>query len=367
MSHAPLAGVNVVALEQAISAPYASRQLGDLGATVIKIERPEGDFARDYDHYVAGTSSFFVWANRNKSSVVLDLKDEDDRASFEALLDDADVYLVNLAPEAAIRLGVSAAQVASRHEGIIACEISGYGPGGPRSNDKAYDLAIQAEAGAMSVTGDQEESKVGFSVADIAAGSFATTGLLAALYRKATTGHGAVLHVSMLDALAEWLQAPLLGAHYGPGQPQRTGRRHASIAPYGTFELSDGSSILIAIQNDREFASFAEVVLGDASLAHDDRFALAAARIANVDELEALIRTCFGSIAAQEIRQRLARASVAVANVNDLADVWEHEQLRARERFVEIEGPEGKVEVLKYPVDFDDWEPAYGPVPRLGN
>ena len=363
---APLAGIKVIALEQAVSAPYASRQLADLGAEVIKIERPEGDFARDYDHYVAGTSSFFVWANRSKSSVVLDLKNDTDRAQLEMMLENADVFIVNLAPAAAQRLGLSAAQVGERYPRIVACEITGYGAGGPRSDDKAYDLAIQAEAGAMSVTGDKDVSKVGFSAADIAAGSFAFSGILAALVRRGRTGEGAVLSVSMLDALAEWLSAPLLAAHYGPGQPKRTGRRHASIAPYGTFELSDGTTILIAIQNDREFHAFADLVLGDVLIAEDERFQSAAARIAHVDSLEALIAQAFTDIKAEEIRRRLALAKIAVANVNSLDEVWAHPQLRARHRFVDVEAPEGSVEVLKFPVEFQDFEPRYGRVPKLG-
>ena len=245
MSSAPLEGIKVIALEQAVSAPYASRQLADLGAEVIKIERPEGDFARYYDTYVSGTSSFFVWVNRSKSSLVLDLKDAADRERIETLLAEADVFIVNLAPAAAQRLGLSAGQVGERYPRIVACEITGYGAGGPRSDDKAYDLAIQAEAGAMSVTGDADASKVGFSAADIAAGSFAFSGILAALVRRGRTGEGAVVSVSMLDALAEWISAPLLAAHYGPGQPPRSGRRHAAIAPYGTFDLSDDTIIMI--------------------------------------------------------------------------------------------------------------------------
>jgi crotonobetainyl-CoA:carnitine CoA-transferase CaiB-like acyl-CoA transferase len=366
VSSAPLEGIKVIALEQAVSAPYASRQLADLGAEVIKIERPEGDFARYYDNYVSGTSSFFVWVNRSKSSLVLDLKDAADRERIETLLAEADVFIVNLAPAAAQRLGLSAGQVGERYPRIVACEITGYGAGGPRSDDKAYDLAIQAEAGAMSVTGDADASKVGFSAADIAAGSFAFSGILAALVRRGRTGEGAVVSVSMLDALAEWISAPLLAAHYGPGQPPRSGRRHAAIAPYGTFQLSDDTTIMIAIQNDREFAAFANGVLADPAMATDERFATAAARIANVEVLEATINHIFTGIDATETRRRLNEAKIAIADVNTLAQVWEHEQLRARNRFVCVEGLDGPVEVLKFPVEFQGFEPDYGPIPKLG-
>ena len=363
---APLDGIVVVSLEAAISAPFATRQLADLGATVIKVERPEGDFARHYDSVVKGESAFFVWANRGKQSVVLDVKDESDLATFRALVSGADVFLHNLSPQAAGRLGIDAATLAAEHPHLIAVEISGYGAGGPRTDDKAYDLAIQAEAGVFSVTGDEEMSKVGFSVADICSGMYAVSAILAALVRRDRTGEGAAIAVSMLVSLVEWVSAPLYNAVYGGGQSPRTGRRHHAIAPYGTFRLSDGSTILIAVQNDAEWRSLADHVMGDATLGTDPRFATNAARIANVDELEALIRSRLGSLSAADARAALASGRIAMASVNDLEGVWRHEQLRARGRFVEVMTPGGPVEMLRSPFDISGWEPPGAPVPALG-
>ena len=363
---APLDGVIVVSLEQAISAPFATRQLADLGATVIKIERPEGDFARAYDSNVQGESAFFIWANRGKQSVVLDIKNADDLATFWALVAGADVFMHNIAPASAARLGIDAQTLHAKYPSLIACEVSGYGPGGPRSDDKAYDLAIQAEAGAFSVTGDAEMSKVGFSVADIASGMYALSSVLAALVRRDRTGEGAAIGVSMLDSLTEWLSAPLYAAAHGGGQAPRTGRRHHAIAPYGTFGLADGRTVLLAIQNDREWAAFAELVLADVALATDSRFATNALRIANVDELETVITARFVSAPADEIRASLAAAGIATANVNDLAQVWQHEQLRARDRFADVELPNGRIEMLKSPFDISEWTPGPQSVPALG-
>ena len=359
---APLDGIVVVALEQAISAPFATRQLADLGATVIKVERPEGDFARHYDSVVNGESAFFVWANRGKQSVALDLKEADDLALFRSLIAGADVFLHNLSPQAAVRLGIDADTLHAAYPSLIAAEISGYGHGGPRADDKAYDLAIQAESGVFSVTGNEEMSKVGFSVADICAAMYAMSSILAALVRRERTGEGAAIQVSMLDSLAEWVSAPLYNAVYGGGQPPRTGRRHHAIAPYGTFGLSDGSTVLIAVQSDGEWRSMAEHLLGDASAGTDPRFVTNAARIANVDELEAAISACLASIDAQEARDRLARGRIATARVNDLRGVWEHEQLRSRDRFVEVSTPSGDIEMLAMPFDISD---GSTPVPRV--
>ena len=364
---APLEGIVVVSLEAAVSAPFATRQLADLGATVLKVERPEGDFARHYDSVVKGESAFFVWANRGKQSVVLDVKDQADLATFRALIAGADVFLHNLSPRAAGRLGIDAATLVAEHPHLIAVEISGYGAGGPRTDDKAYDLAIQAEAGVFSVTGSDEMSKVGFSVADICSGMYAVSAVLAALVRRDRTGEGAAISVAMLDSLVEWMSAPLYNAVYGGGQSPRTGRRHHAIAPYGTFPLADGSTILIAIQNDAEWRSMADHVMGDASLGTDPRFATNASRIANVDELEALIRARLGSLSAVDARAALASGRIAIASVNDLAGVWRHEQLRARDRFVEVMTPGGPVEMLRSPFDISGWEPPAAPVPGLGD
>ena len=363
---APLAGIVVVSLEQAISAPFATRQLADLGATVIKIERPGGDFARHYDADVKGESAFFVWANRGKQSVVLDIKNDGDADTFFALVAGADVFVQNISPDAAERMGIGAEQLHARFPGLIACEISGYGAGGPRSADKAYDLAVQAEAGAFSVTGDATMSKVGFSVADISAGMYAMSGVLAALVRRERTGEGAAISVSMLDSLVEWMSAPLYAAVHGKGQAPRTSRRHHAIAPYGTFALASGKVILIAIQNDREWQRMAEIVLANVALATDERFATSAARIANVEETEAVVSEGFRSISDEDALTRLAEAGIATARVNDLADVWQHEQLRARGRFVEVDTPGGPLELLAVPFGISEWSPGRGRIPALG-
>jgi itaconate CoA-transferase len=362
---APLAGVVVVSLEQAISAPFATRQLADLGATVVKVERPEGDFARHYDSVVNGESAFFVWANRGKQSVALDLKDAGDLATFRALIAGADVFLHNLSPRAAAKLGIDAATLHAQYPHLVAAEISGYGHDGPRTDDKAYDLAIQAEAGVFSVTGDAEMSKVGFSVADICAGMYALSGILAALVRRERTGEGAAVEVSMLDALAEWVSAPLYNAVYGEGQPRRTGRRHHAIAPYGTFTLADGSTVLVAVQSDAEWRSLAEQVIGEPGLGTDERFATAAARIANVDAVEEIVASALCAVDADEARRRLARGRIATARVNDLRGVWEHEQLRARGRFDEVSTPSGPVELLASPFAINDMPPSAARVPGL--
>lgn len=366
---APLAGIVVVSVEQAIAAPFASRQLADLGATVIKIERPEtGDFARHYDGNVSGQSAFFVWANRGKQSVVVDAKADQGRAHLEALLGGADVYLHNLSPDAAVRAGLDACAVRARHPHIIACQISGYGPGGPRSADKAYDLAIQAEAGVFDVTGDGDlRAKVGLSIADIAAGMYALTGIMAALVRRERTGAGATVDVSMLDALTEWMSAPLLNAQAMGSTPQRTAGRHAQIAPYGTFRLSDGSEVLLAIQNQDEWKRFCAAVLQDPKVAQNPMFVDNAARIANVDSLEQTISALFAGVSGPEALARLANADVATASVNTLADVMNHPQLRARDRFVSTRLPGGfDVDTLKLPIDIDGFTAESNPtVPGL--
>ena len=313
---APLEGVVVVALEQAVAAPFATRQLADLGATVLKVERPgDGDFARNYDSLVNGQSAFFVWCNRGKQSITLNLKDEADEAMLAALIAGADVFIQNLSHAAAHRAGIAAEQLVERHPSLVACDISGYGGGGPRTDDKAYDLAIQAEAGAMAVTGSADDmSKVGFSVADIASGMYALTSILAALHRRERTGEGAAIEVSMLESLAEWTTAPVLAAAYTDHVPTRAGHRHALIAPYGLFDLSDGRRVLIAVQSDPEWQSMAEHLLGDASLGTDPRFATNSDRIANVDELEAVI--------AERLAAMSGDAAVAGLQAGRIAYAW---------------------------------------------
>jgi crotonobetainyl-CoA:carnitine CoA-transferase CaiB-like acyl-CoA transferase len=361
-----LEGIVVVSIEQAISAPFASRQLADLGATVIKVERTDGDFARHYDHLVRGNSAFFVWANRGKESLALDLTKPEDSELLASLIAGADVVLHNVSPEAARRRGLDGPTLRAARPELIVCAISGYGEGGPRSEDKAYDLAIQAEAGAFSVTGDEEMSKVGFSVADIASGMYALTSILAALVRRDRTGEGADIHVSMLEALSEWLSAPMYAAVYGTGQAPRTGRRHHAIAPYGTFHLSSGSTILIAVQSDGEWCSLAESLLRAPELGTDPRFVTNPDRLSNVVEMEALISEVLKSIPDEEALARLAAGRIAVAHVNDLQGVWNHEQLRSRDRFVEVETEFGPVELLAAPFNISGSGSTPGFVPALG-
>jgi crotonobetainyl-CoA:carnitine CoA-transferase CaiB-like acyl-CoA transferase len=362
---APLDGIIVVSLEQAISAPFASRQLADLGATVIKVERPTGDFARHYDALVKGNSAFFVWANRGKQSVTVDMADPEQVGMLRGLIAGADVFLHNVAAASAERHHLDATSVRASHPGLIACEISGYGSGGPRSGDKAYDLAIQAEAGAFSVTGDEEMSKVGFSVADIAAGMYALSSILAALVRRERTGEGATIAVSMLESLAEWMSAPMYAAVYGTGQAPRTGRRHHAIAPYGTFRLSDGSTVLIAVQNDAEWQAMAGTVLGMPHLGKDSRFASNASRIANVDVLERIVSQVLAELPADVATTSLHEARVAVARVNDLQGLWEHEQLRARGRFHGVRTEHGRVEMLDPPFDIDGLGDPQDSIPAI--
>ena len=360
----PLAGVVVVSLEQAVAAPFATRQLADLGATVIKIERPGGDFARAYDRDVNGMSTHFAWTNRGKHSVVLDLKDAGDRGTFDELVAGADVFVHNIAPSAAQRLGLDPSSMRSKDAGLIACVISGYGAGGPISDSKAYDLAVQAEAGAFSLSGHSEPGRVGFAAADVAAGMYAFSGILAALYAREQTGEGATIEVAMLDSLVEWLSAQLYSAHYSGAPVPRTGRRHPGIAPYGTFATADGRSVLVAVQNDREWAMFATQVLDDADLADDPRFRTNPDRIAHVVEVEALVAARLSGLDRGRAVSLLQAAGIAVADVNELADVWDHPQLRARDRFLTVDSPVGPVELLAPPLGRRDG--AVMGIPAIG-
>lgn len=365
---APLDGVIVLAVEQAIAAPFCTRQLVDLGARVLKIERPgTGDFARDYDTTVDGSSAFFVWGNRGKDSLELDLKDPDDRATFDRLLAGADVFIQNLAPAGAERAGLLAHQVRERHPSIIACGISGYGHGGPRTDDKAYDLAIQAEAGAISLTGSEEApSKVGFSAADIASAMYALSSVLAALYRRAQTGDGATIEISMLECLAEWTAAPTYGAVGRGVRPSRVGHRHAMISPYGIYSLADSSEILLAVQNQTEWEALARNALGMPDLVADERFATNEARVSHIDEFEPLLRAGLASAGAEEMLGRLRSARIAFSRVNDPIALWEHEQLRARDRFVETDVPTGRAETYRAPFNIDGTPDATPVVPGIG-
>jgi crotonobetainyl-CoA:carnitine CoA-transferase CaiB-like acyl-CoA transferase len=363
----PLDGLVVVAVEQAIAAPLATRHLGDLGARVIKIERPDGgDFARGYDSTVNGLSSHFVWVNRGKESVALDLKDASGRDVAERLLARADVFVQNLAPSAAQRLRLDAEAVVARHPRLIACDISGYGPEGPYRDKKAYDLLVQCEAGVVSITGTPDApSKAGIPVADIAAGVYAYSGILAALYERERTGAGAALTVSLLDGLAEWMGYPFYFAHYGGSPPPRAGSSHAAIAPYGAFKTADGA-VQLGIQNEREWVRFCAEVLGDPSLAGDERFVGNTQRVRHRDELQAVVEAVFRELGSDEVVARLEAAAIANARLRGVDELYEHPQLRSRRRWREIDSPAGPLTALLPPVAVAGREARMGAVPALG-
>ena len=365
---APLEGILVVTLENAVSAPLTTRHLADLGARVLKVERPpHGDFARRYDSRLAGESTYFVWGNRGKDSVLLDLRDPAQRERFDELVAGADVFVQNLSPGAARRAGVLAEQLVARHPHLVACDISGYGTDGPRADDKAYDLIVQAEAGAVALTGDPDRmSKVGFSVADICAGMYALSAILAALHRRARTGEGAAISLSMLECLTEWT-APQTYASVADGAaPARSARRHSLIAPYGLFELADGTVIMLAVQSNAEWAALAGDVMGRLELATDPRFAENADRVANVDELESELSAALAAEAAPAVLERLRRARIAFGRVNGPLEVADHEQLRARGRFAEVDVPAGRTTVLRPPFNISDGGEPRARVPALG-
>ncbi len=364
----PLDGVTVVALEQAVAAPFATRQLADLGARVIKIERPGGgDFARGYDRTVRGQSSYFVWLNRGKESIELDLKTADGRAVLGALLARADVLVQNLAPGAAERLGLGAGELRKRHPRLITCSISGYGPDGPYRHKKAYDLLVQCEAGLLSVTGTPgEPAKAGISVADIATGMYAYSGVLTALYERERTGGGTSLDVAMLDALGEWMSQPFYYSVYG-GQPtRRTGARHASIAPYGPYTAADGSQVFIGLQNDREWAVLCERILSRPDLIADDRFATNPDRVAHDGELTPIIEAALHAIPAAELIALLDEAGIASARLRTPEEFATHPQLEARDRWREVDSPGGRIRALLPPVTVAGREAAMGAIPALG-
>lgn len=363
----PLEGVLVVSLEQAVSAPLTTRHLADLGAEVLKIERPGGDSARHYDTNLAGQSTFFVWANYGKQSLVIDLTSPSDRGLFDELVAGADVFVQNLSPGAAQRAGVLASQLCERYPSLIACDISGYGLDGPRSDDKAYDLAIQAEAAAIDLTGSADEmSKVGFSIADISVAMYALSSILAALLRRQRSGEGAVISLSMLECLAEWTAVPVYSAVATGSVPARSPRRHSLIAPYGIFDLCDGSRVLIAVQAEHEWLAFASQVLQRPDLVDEAAFTGNAARIANVVALEAVIDEVLAATPAGVILQRLRHARVAHSFVNDPIELWQHSQLRARQRFQTVDLPTGQAEIFKPPFNISDNQPRNSAVPALG-
>jgi itaconate CoA-transferase len=370
-SHAvsgPLHGITVIAVEQAVAVPFATRQLADLGARVIKIERPDGgDFARGYDATVKGLSSYFVWLNRSKESLTIDLKRPQARDIMARLLERADVFIENLAPGAAARLDLAAETLHARHPRLIACAVSGYGPHGPLAAKKAYDLLVQSEVGLVSITGTEAHpAKVGISVADIAAGMYAYSGVLAALYTRETTGRGTVLQVSLFDALAEWMSAPAYYTKYGGQAPGRSGAHHASIAPYGPYNTGDGRPVYVAIQNAREWTRFCAEVLQRPELERDARFCSNAERVRHRPDLDRVIASVFGECSSAEVLQRLNAADIANARVGSMDDFVHHEQLRERRRWHEIESPNGAIDVLLPPVAMGGFEPVMGRVPGLG-
>jgi itaconate CoA-transferase len=364
----PLHGITVVSIEQAVAAPFATRQLADLGARVIKIERPDGgDFARNYDHTVKGLSSYFVWLNRSKESLTLDLKQPAARVVLTRLLASADVFVQNLAPGAADKLGVAAADLRARHPRLITCAVSGYGSSGPLAQKKAYDMLVQAEAGLVSITGTSDTpSRVGISVADIAAGMYAYSGILTALLARASTGQGAGLEVSLFDALGEWMSAPGYYTAYGGSEPPRSGAAHATIAPYELFAASDGLEIYLAIQNAREWTRFCAQVLERPALADDARFASNAARVQHRDALHAVIAGVFAQLPGAAAIQRLEAAGIAYARRNSVREFLAHPQLAARDRWCTVGSPVGAVRALKPPVMMNDTEPVMGDIPSLG-
>jgi formyl-CoA transferase len=364
----PLAGTTVVSLEQAVAAPFATRQLADLGARVVKIERPgTGDFARGYDEAVHGQSSYFVWLNRSKESLTLDLKDPDARAVLDELLAVADVFVQNLAPGAAARMGLGADTLAAAHPRLVVCDISGFGADGPWAHRKAYDLLVQAETGLMSVTGTPaDQVKVGISIADIAAGMYAFSGILTALLQRATTGRAAPVAVSLFEALAEWMGAPAYYAGYGGSSPGRTAGAHATIAPYGPYPTGDGDVLVVAVQNDREWMRLCAEVLDDAALATDPRFARNSARVAHRAELDELVAARLGKLDGPAATAQLDAAGIANARLNTMAGFLDHPVLAGRERWREIGTPGGPVRALLPPVGIGGLTPQMGPVPALG-
>jgi itaconate CoA-transferase len=363
----PLDGITVISVEQAVAAPFATRQLADLGARVIKVERPgEGDFARRYDETVLGQSSYFVWLNRSKESLTLNLKSAVGRELLHALLAQADVFVQNLAPGAAGRLGLDADTLSARYPRLIVCQISGYGDDGPWADRKSYDLLVQAETGLVSLTGTEEAmARVGVSVADIAAGGYAFSGILTALYTRATTGRSPAVSVSLFEALAEWLGAPAYYTRYGGSQPPRSGARHATIAPYGLFETADGV-ILLAIQNHREWVSFCTTVLDDAALATEERFATNSARVAHRDEAEEVIGRRLATVDTNRALELLDRAGIANARLNSVAQFLEHPVLAGRGRWSTVDTPGGPIQALRPPADLRGVAPRMDPVPAVG-
>jgi len=364
----PLEGITVVALEQVIAGPFCTRQLAELGARVIKIERPgTGDAARGYDQTVKGLSSHFVWTNRSKESLALDVKRPEAKEVLARLLERADVFVQNLAPGAAERLGLGAAELRAKHPRLICCGISGYGPAGPYAEKKAYDLLVQCEAALLSVTGTPESpAKAGIPVADIAAGMYAVSSILAALLRRERDGAGATLDITMFESLGEWMGFPAYYSAYGGTPPPRSGAFHATIVPYGPFRAGDGGMVFLSVQNEREFLRFCETVLRQPELARDARFATAPARAQHRDAVHERIEQVFSKLSAAQVVERLEAADIANARLNSMQQFWSHPQLAARDRWRRVGSPAGELDALAPPFNIDGMEPRMDPIPALG-
>ncbi|MDG4850569.1 CaiB/BaiF CoA transferase family protein [Peribacillus frigoritolerans] len=364
----PLEAITVVSLEQAVAAPFASRQLADLGARVIKVERPEvGDFARNYDTTVHGQSSHFVWINRSKESIELDLKSEQGKEILKKLLKKADVFIQNLAPGAIERLGFDPEEVTKELPQLIICSISGYGNSGPYRDKKAYDLLIQCEAGLVSITGTEDTpSKAGISIADISAGMYAYSGILTALIQRQNTGKGSILNISMLEALGEWMGYPMYYAAYGGDEPSRTGASHATIYPYGPFQCGDEKAVFLGIQNEREWKRFCAEVLEKPSLANNEKYDSNFKRNQHKEELKKLIENEFKNITSEILTSRLDKSQIANARLNDMGSFFNHPQLNARTRWRDVNTPNGLIRALLPPATIAGLEPVMGAVPRVG-
>ena len=363
----PLEGITVIALEQAVAAPFCSRQLAELGARVIKIERPTvGDFARDYDHSVKGLSAYFAWLNRSKESLTLDVKHPKAKDILAQLIERADVFIQNLAPGASRRLGLGGEDLLARHPRLVVCDISGYGDAGPYASKKAYDLLVQSEAGVVAVTGTPDApSKVGVSLTDIGTGLHAYSAILAALYQRERTGKGARIEVTMFEAMVEWMMHPLYYTHFGGTAPRRSGPDHATIVPYGKFQASDGS-VMLGIQNEREWAAFCDKVLGQPDLARDPRFDSNTKRTTARAEVVSLIEKTFGEMTAAQVIEKLDAAGIANARMNTPEEVWNHPQLQARNRWREVGSPVGTIPAPLPPATFAGTEVRMDPIPAVG-
>jgi crotonobetainyl-CoA:carnitine CoA-transferase CaiB-like acyl-CoA transferase len=363
----PLDGITVIAVEQAVAAPFATRQLADLGARVIKIERPGvGDFARNYDATVNGMSSHFVWLNRSKQSLTLDLKHAEAIDILQRLLARSDVFIHNLAPGAMSRLGFASADVRRAHPRLIVCEVSGYGASGPYRDKKAYDLLVQSETGVLSITGSEDEpAKVGISVADISAGMYAFSSVLAALLRREKTGEGSSLEVSLFDSLAEWMSYPIYYS-YGGTPPPRSGARHATIDPYGPYTAGDGKVVYLGLQNEREWVRFCADVLGRPELAADPRFSSNPRRVEHRRELDAIITEAFSRLTAEQMIDLLDQAQIANARMNTVRELIDHPQLAARDRWRDVKSPAGAVRMLKPPFNLEGTDAPMTAIPAIG-